>query len=306
MTRAFRRIAFGLAAAAAGLLTGCAALQAVTEAGTAVAVGAGVMTPEQAQSANNAMATAAKAAETLTPEQEYYVGRAVGATLLATYRPANAPPATRYLNTLGQALALVSDLPQTFGGYHFLILDADEVNAFAAPGGLIFVSRGMLRCCRSESALAAVLAHEIGHIQHRHGLASIRKGRITQATVTVLAEAGKTLGGNELKQVADQFQGAVTDIAQTLIVNGYSRQAEREADAAAVAILQRMGYNPAGLVAMLEEMKTRVTQDGPGFGKTHPPPEARIADLRDRIGVPAPIAEPAAMKTRFAAAMRDI
>ena len=159
MTRAFRRIAFGLAAAAAGLLTGCAALQAVTEAGTAVAVGAGVMTPEQAQSANNAMATAAKAAETLTPEQEYYVGRAVGATLLATYRPANAPPATRYLNTLGQALALVSDLPQTFGGYHFLILDADEVPAWIAAGHQVVDVRAAERFRGESEPVDPVAGH---------------------------------------------------------------------------------------------------------------------------------------------------
>ncbi len=306
MKRALRYLPLFLTAAAAAVFTGCAAMQAITEAGTAVAVGAGVMTPDQAKSANTSMAAVVKATEALTPENEYYVGRAVGATVLASYKPYEAAQATRYLNTLGQALALVSDMPQTFGGYHFLILDSDEVNAFAAPGGLIFVSRGMLRCCKDESSLAGVLAHEIGHVQLKHGLAAIQKGRITQATVTVLAESTKTLGGENLKMLTEQFQGAIDDIAKTMIVNGYSRAYEKSADAAAVTILQRIGYNPAGLLAMLNEMKSRVSEGGPGFGKTHPSPEDRIAAINKAIGDPTPVAESAAMKARFADAMRGI
>lgn len=295
-----------LAVALSALLAGCAAMQAITEAGTTVAVGTGVMTKDQAKSVNKSTAAIVKAAEALTPENEYYIGRAVGASVLLSYRPYDAARATRYINTLGQALAMVSDMPQTFGGYHFLILDTDEVNAFAAPGGLIFVSRGMLRCCKSESALASVLAHEVGHVELKHGLSSIKKGRITQATVTVLAEGTKTLGGENLKMLTDQFQGAIDDIAKTMIVNGYSRGAEKEADAAAVAILNRLGYSPSGLVAMLVEMKARVHAGGPGFGKTHPSPDDRIALIEKQIGAPAPLNENAAMKERFAEAMLGI
>jgi beta-barrel assembly-enhancing protease len=87
-------------------------------------------------------------------------------------------------------------MPETFGGYHFLILDSDEINAFAAPGGLIFVTRGMLRCCDSEDAVAAVLAHEVGHVQHQHGIQTIRKPALTSAFTILAAEgAGPWAGG---------------------------------------------------------------------------------------------------------------
>ena len=93
-------------------------------------------------------------------------------------------------------LSKTSDLPETFGGYHFLILDSDEINAFAAPGGFIFVTRGLLRCCKHEDAAAAVLAHEIGHVELRHGLQAIKKSRITTALTTLGIAGVKTFGGD--------------------------------------------------------------------------------------------------------------
>ncbi|MCX8107663.1 MAG: M48 family metalloprotease, partial [Verrucomicrobiae bacterium] len=151
-------------------LAGCGTLETVTKIGTSVAVGTGAITPQEAGSITRTTTAAAKAFESITPEQEYYIGRAVAATILKTYRPYEDETANRYLTVLGQALALASDRPETFCGYHFLILDTDEINAFAMPGGLIFVSRGLLRCCKHEDAVAAVLAHEIGHVECQHGL----------------------------------------------------------------------------------------------------------------------------------------
>ena len=86
------------------------------------------------------------AAQEITPEQEYYIGRAVAANILTTSKVWNDQKATTYLNVLERALSLYSDRPETFGGYHLLIMDTDEINAFSAPGGLILVSRGLLRC----------------------------------------------------------------------------------------------------------------------------------------------------------------
>ena len=297
----------GLSFGFALVLVSCQAVQAVTEVGTSAAAAAGIISEQQAKAITRSTEAIVKASEVLTPENEYYIGRAVGATILSQYPPVDNPKANRYINTLGQALAMASDMPQTYGGYRFLILDSDEVNAFAAPGGFIFVTRGMIRCCRHESALAAVLAHEIGHVQCRHGLASIRQGRITQATVTVLGEGAKAMGGETLKQLTEQFQGTVEDITKTLIVNGYSRAAEKEADTAAVEILRRVGYNPAALLEMLEAMTTRVQPGGPGFGKTHPPPADRIKIVQGLIGPsPAPVEEPPVRQTRFSEALRGV
>jgi len=156
------------------------------------------------------------------------------ATVLQTYPSLDQPEANNYLNLLGQSLAVFSDRPETFGGYHFLLLDSDEVNAFAAPGGLILVTRGMLRCCENEDELAAVLAHEICHVEMKHGLQAIKQGRMTEALTILAAESAKQFGNEELATLTREFEASVGDIVMTLTTSGYSRAQERDADAAAV------------------------------------------------------------------------
>lgn len=300
-------IATGVLPLAALGLSGCASMGKVTEAVAAVGVATGQITEEQAQSAVRTAEAVAKAAEEITPTQEYFIGRSVAATLLGQYRPLEDSALNDYVNTLGQALAAFSDRPETFGGYRFLVLDSDEINAFAAPGGLILVTRGMVRLCRTEDQLAAVLAHEIGHVQHRHGVRAIGQSRITAALTIAALEAGRHLGGKELADAVNAFDGAINDVTQTLVVNGYSRSAEREADLAAVTILQRAGYNPAALVEMLEEMGRRLKPGGLDFARTHPKPADRIRSIRsavEKAGTAS--AAPAARQRRFAAAMAGI
>ncbi|TFG59602.1 MAG: peptidase M48 [Deltaproteobacteria bacterium] len=296
-------IAFLLAALAGW--SGCAAMEQVAQVGTSVAKSQGVVTEEQAKSINRSTAAIAKTQEDFTPEQEYYIGRSVGAVIANRYKPYPNAQANGYLNLLGQALAQASDRPETFGGYYFLILDSDEINAFAAPGGLIFVSRGMLRCCKSEDAVAAVLAHEIGHIQLRHGIQSIEKSRQTQALTILAAEGAKTFGGKALSDLTKTFEGSINDITSTLINSGYSRSFEQEADASAVRILSRVGYNPNALVAMLREMEGRLKPGGLDFAKTHPSPGSRINDIESIVGRAA-LAEPPARHERFRKAMGNI
>jgi predicted Zn-dependent protease len=211
-----------------------------------------------------------------------------------------------YLNVLGQTLAQASDLPETFGGYHFSILDSEEINAFAAPGGLIFVSRGMLRCCKHEDAVAAVLAHEIGHVQYKHGLQAIQKSRVTAALTTIALEGGKSFGGEKLAQLTQVFENSLADITTTLVKNGYSRSFESQADAAAVVILRRVGYNPQGLVDMLKVMEQRLTPGGLDFAKTHPAPKDRIKEIQKTIGDPTEIKAPAGRQARFTASLKDV
>jgi len=297
-------IACLLAGLAAGG-SGCAAMEQVTHVGTSVAQSQGVVTGEQAKSIIRSTTAVAKTLEDFTPEQEYYIGRSVGAVIVPRYKPYPNAQANSYLNLLGQTLAQASDRPETFGGYHFLILDSDEINAFAAPGGLIFVSRGMLRCCRSEDAVAAVLAHEIAHIQFRHGIQSIEKSRQTQALTILAAEGAKTFGKKELADLTRTFEGSINDITSTLINNGYSRSFEQEADVSAVRTLSRVGYNPNALVAMLREMEGRLKPGGLDFAKTHPSPGSRISDIESLVGRAA-LAEPPARHERFRSAMGNI
>jgi predicted Zn-dependent protease len=245
-------------------------------------------------------AAAAKAAEDFTPEQEYFIGRAVGAAVLERYKPLDNMVANDYLNLLGQTLALFSEMPQTYGGYHFLILDSDDINAFAAPGGLIFVTRGMIRCCPDENALAAVVAHEITHAAKKHALKAIKKSRITDAFTLLGSEAAKDVVGGSAGQLTSVFADSIGDITATMINTGYSRDFEREADRGAVAILTRAGYDPRGLIVMLQVMEKRLVPGGHDFAQTHPKPSDRINDLHNVIATfAAAEPEPAARQARF-------
>ena len=281
------------------LLAGCKTMEGATHAGAQLAVATGLVTASQADSLAKSTLAVARTFEDFTPEQEYYIGRTVGAMILQKYPPWNNSAANRYVNLVGQTLAKASDLPVTFGGYHFLIQDSPEINALAAPGGLIFVTRGMLRCCSHEEALAAVLAHEIGHVQSKHGLQSIKKSRVTSALTTIGLEGVKHMGSPELAQLTRTFEDSIADITATLINNGYSRSFERQADRTAVTILQRVGYPPTGLVDMLTLMGKRLEPGRLDFARTHPAPQDRIADLRPLIGGDRKAAAHPARQKRF-------
>jgi predicted Zn-dependent protease len=287
----------------AALFFGCAE---VTEMGTQLAQEAGMISADQAESVKRGAQAVQKTWQDLTPEQEYYIGRAVVAQVLQTYPPLDQPEANTYLNLLGQSLAVFSDRPETFGCYHFLLLDSDEINAFAGPGGLILVTRGMLRCCETEDELAAVLAHEICHVEKKHGLSAIKQGRLTEAFTIIAAESAKQLGGEELASLTREFEASVGDVVMTLTTSGYSRTQEREADAAAVQLLQRAGYPKAAIITMLTRMDERLADAGGlGFAKTHPSAQERADALRPAVGNAEPTAN-AAREERFATAMKPI
>jgi predicted Zn-dependent protease len=262
----------------------CETMESATKLATAVGVGTGVITQGQGDAILKSTTAIARSAEDFTPEQEYYIGRSVGAMVLDKYPAYGNDGANRYLNTLGQALAEASDKPEIFGGHHFLILDSDDINAFATPSGLIFVTRGLIRCCGTEDALAAVLAHELGHIQLRHGMQAIEKARVTEAITVVAQEGAKTLGSRQVAQLTQTFSGAISDITNTLINKGYSRSFEYQADQAAIDLLRRVGYNPAGLTDMLTLMERNLKPGGFDFAKTHPAPRDRIGEIVNRYG----------------------
>ncbi|MFH1984918.1 MAG: M48 family metalloprotease [Pseudomonadota bacterium] len=295
-----------MSGALSAVLSGCQGMEEASRVGAALGTASGVLTQEQADAIVKSGSAVARSFQDITPEQAYYIGRAVSAQILQRYSPYPDPAANSYLNTLGQALAQASDLPETFNGYHFLVLDSPDINAFAAPGGLVFVTRGMLACCRSEDAAAAVLAHEIGHVQHRHGLQAIHKQRITEALSIVATEGAKQLGGADLAQLTKSFEGAIGDITTTLVNAGYSRQFESEADRAAVTILERIGYAPSALVDMLAQMKKRLRTGGTDFARTHPDPAERMAEVSGWIGgAPAP-SPPVIRQKRFTAFLRTV
>lgn len=287
-------------------VAGCESMQQLTDIGATIGTSAGLVDSRQADSIRKTSKAVARTFQDITPEQEYYIGRTVGAVILDSYKPYDNERANQYINKIGQTLALASDLPETFGGYHFLILDSDEINAFAAPGGLIFVTRGMLRCCKSEDAVAAVLAHEIAHVQFKHGLKAIKKSRITDMLMIIGAESAKSFGGQELSQLTSIFEDSIGDITQTLVNNGYSRAFEREADTAAITILHRVGYGSKALEEMLAVMSQRLTSNSGGFAKTHPSPQDRIEDIHKKKLVTTSVQPPRDRQKRFVAILGKI
>jgi predicted Zn-dependent protease len=262
--------------------------------------------PGPVGSAAKAVIAIGKSFQDITPEQEYYIGRAVAANVVSKYPPSPNDRFNMYLNTLGQTLAQASDRPDTFGGYHFLMLDSPEINAFAAPGGLILVTRGMVQLCRTEDALAAVLSHEIAHIQGMHGLKSIKNSRLTTAFTIIGTEAAKSYGPAQLSKLTEVFEGSITDVTSTLMTSGYSRDLEQEADKGAVTILRRVGYDPGALVVMLTEMKKQLKPGGLDFAKTHPDPKDRIDYVKPLIGNASAKPSPPERQRRFEAVLINL
>ncbi|MBF0551077.1 MAG: M48 family metalloprotease [Deltaproteobacteria bacterium] len=285
---------------------GCKTMEGVTQVGTSVGVNTGVISSAHADSITKSVSAVSRTFEDITPEQEYYLGRAVAAVIAGKYRLYNDQPANLYINKIGQTLALASDRPETFGGYHFMILDSDEINAFAAPGGLVFVSRGLLRCAISEDQVAAVLAHEVAHVQERHALKSINNSRLTTALSVIALEGAKTYSGGNLSDLVTAFEGSITDMTQTLFTNGYSRTTELEADAAALTILRRVGYDPNALVQTLGRMGQRLSPGGLDFAKTHPSPASRIEQIKGQVESAPQVKPSAARQARYALALGQI
>ena len=223
-----------------------------------------------------------KAFEEITPEQEYYIGRAVGANILAMYRVYDKDwDLLFYLNRICGVITINSPRPDIYNGYHLAILDSDEINAFATSGGHIFITRGLIACAESEDALAGVIAHEVAHIQLQHGLKAIKNSRMNQALVqTGAATVEQTMPLGELTSI---FTESIGEVVTTMVISGYSQTQEFEADATAISLMASAGYDPNGLMLMLRTLEKNYTSSGSGFGKTHPTPTDRIKNAEKTV-----------------------
>jgi len=222
----------------------------------------------------------------ITEEEEYYIGRAVAALILSRYPVYNNPAVTQYVNYVGNSVVFFSDRPETFAGYHFLILDTQEVNALAAPGGLIFITRGLLKRCQDEEMLACILAHEVGHVSAKHGLKSIKKSRLVEAFHLIGMEAAQKYGPEELSKLTEIFEDVLGDIVGTLIERGYDRKYEYEADSLGLKYAASTGYSPSGMKNFLQTMKGDSSDlAGKGWFKTHPSAVERIDKIDKEIAV---------------------
>ena len=237
------------------------------------------------QTGIKAYGSARKGFKDITPEEEYYIGRAVTAQILTRYKLDRKAAQTAYLNQVGGYLLQFSTRPETFNGYHFSLIKSDQINAFAAPGGNIMVTTGLYRLLKNEEQLAAVLAHEIAHVSLQHGLSAIKKSNLTQA-FTIIGKAGldQTQVGGNINQLTNVFNSSIDNIVNELVIKGYSREQELDADAMALGILYLSGYSLTGMEGFLLALDNiKKTKSGTGFLKTHPPADIRLKAVRKKM-----------------------
>ncbi|GHV69987.1 hypothetical protein AGMMS49928_15450 [Spirochaetia bacterium] len=208
----------------------------------------------------------------ITMEEAYYMGRTVGARVLSAYKIYTNAALTAYLNNICQTIVINSPRPLLFNGYHVLILDTPEINALATPGGHIFISRGLVEAATSEDMLAAVIAHEISHIQLEHGLESVKLFRLTENAADARRSGIALQGKQDDPKIL--FMQTIAESVDTLTHTGYSREQEFEADAKAADLLVLAGYQPSGLLDLL---KILPRSGSGGWYSTHPAPSARIS-----------------------------
>ena len=266
------------------LFSACATAAGLADFGAQVAGAAGIIDPNTAAAISQSAAAIGRAAEEINPEQEYYIGRAVAANILTSYRIRNVSSAQlAYLNNICMSIVINSPRPDIFNGYFVNVLDTPEVNAFATPGGHIFLTWGLISSADSEDALAAIIAHEVAHIQLQHGINSIRNNRITQALIVTGLSAGGAAAGMNVTELTDVFNESVGEIVQTLVNNGFSQAQEFEADTLAMSLMASAGYDPRALVSMLQVLDRNNLDRTRGFGRTHPSPAQRITNAQRTV-----------------------
>lgn len=199
---------------------------------------------------------------------EIEIGRGVAANLLGAAPPVNDPALQAYVNRIGQWVAMHTERPDL--PWHFAVLDTDGVNAFATPGGYVFITRGMLLRMRDEAELAGVLAHEVSHVVEKHALKTMRKGKLAGLAGDALSSYAEKKGKADLTKIVS----AGTE----LYARGLDKEDEFAADRAGVVIAARAGYDPYGLPSVLQTLASINPKDDAVtlMFKTHPDSGKRL------------------------------
>lgn len=222
------------------------------------------------------------------PVQEFQLGRAVAARVLPLYPvlPLN-DPRTVYVNKLGHAIVAASNDPMPYHGYSFVVLDAEEVNAFAVPGGFVFVTTGMLKFLKDEDELAAILGHEMGHIELRHGMRAVGTEKILKL-FSLLKELGTAKEqGNGQGLLVAQVKQLVDEVFEkmfTSVRNGYGVETESQADWRSIQLSRTLGYDTMALYEVLERFKATKGSYG---GASYPAERGKdVLKYRQQLGCP--------------------
>lgn len=219
--------------------------------------------------------------ESLTVDKERQIGEEFAMQLQHYYLIVNDPYLTSYINRLGQRLASQMG-PQPFQ-YRFHIIEDPTMNAFAVPGGYVYVTTGFIRMMEREGELAGVLSHEISHIQARHLARQLDRGRVVNIASVLGALAGIFLGVGALSQALMVGSMAMGEASMLK----YSREHEQEADALGIKWMSKAGYDPRDMMAVFKKMGRQRWFEGgnvPVYLSTHPEVDSRIVDLAHHLG----------------------
>ena len=220
-------------------------------------------------------------------EEDYYLGRAVTANILAmpNYRLYTSnPELTNYLNRICQTIVINSPNAMVFNGFHVALLNSQEYNAFATPGGHILLTRGLVEAAPSEDAIAALIAHELAHITLRHAAEIIEGMSFTNELDDMAGRAASLTGNSKAAQQVQALRQSVSPIMDAMIKNGFSQEQEFAADNKALELLNAAGYDPRALITMLQLLQRVQSNRSGGFNSTHPTPAARINNVNRTIG----------------------
>jgi predicted Zn-dependent protease len=216
-----------------------------------------------------------------SPEREARLGAEAARQVAQEIGHVTRPELARYVDALGRRL--VASLAEPAFEYHFQVADMAEPNAFALPGGYVYVSRGLLALTNSEAELANVLGHEIGHVVARHGVRRQSRAAGVGLLSILGTVAAAALGGEAAAQTAMQLGR----VAGAGLIASYSREQEREADDLGQRLAARSGFDPEGMPAFLRSLEREsILRTGerrmPGFLDSHPVTAERIADTSAR------------------------
>jgi predicted Zn-dependent protease len=211
----------------------------------------------------------AKDAMEVTPAEEQEIGAKVSAMLREKYGVVQDPAIHKYVTLTGTVLAAASSRPTL--PWKFIVLDTDGVNAFAAPGGFVHITRGALALIKNESELAGVLGHEIGHVVEKHTLNAIKKGNM----VSLGAEAARS---EVVTKVANKAYEVVLE-------NKFDRGDEMAADTDGIKLANAAGYAPNGLSGFLTRLaeRNKDLKDRSGLFASHPETKARLDGIAKNI-----------------------
>jgi beta-barrel assembly-enhancing protease len=217
-----------------------------------------------------------------TPEQDAQVGRQSAAQIERQIPILHHAAATAYVNRVGRRLA--SSAPGPRFAYTFRIANLSDVNAFALPGGYIYVHRGLIERVRSEGELAGVLAHEIAHVGLRHPTNQASKAYVAQAGIGII---GALLGSGEASTSAEIMK-TVGGVGLNALFLRYSRKAETEADVAGTQIMARAGYDPMDMARFFQHLRTIAGREPSRlerFFSDHPSPGDRETRIRKEVNL---------------------